>query len=239
MIAWRGASTLAVLAAALITCGPSRAVGFGPTHMVSLKVRVSDHWTRTQDTGCGPVGTGSVNLTETWRRPARALPELDPSAGRWVLLVLSPDGHSALDLSAQRATGTISYANQLSIGGDTGCAGSVDTSGCRTYKLSATSNVFGIDRRSLRVLSTLAVGAQIRPRGSCLIGAYRSLNDINFFAHNLSIKMPSPAVLRSERRAVATGSNHAHMSIPFVESGFTVDETVTQTAVLTLTRIGR
>ncbi len=233
----RAGPALAVLTAALMTCGPSRAIGFRSTHMVSLKVTGSDHWTRTQDTGCGPVGTGSVNFTETWRRPVKAFPEIDPAAGRWVLLVLGPGGHSALDLSAQRAAGTISYANQVSIGGESGCTGSVDTRGCRTYKLGGTTNVFGVDRRSLDVLSSLRVGEQIRPFGSCLVGTYRELNDLDFFAHNLSIRMPSPAVLRAKHRVVLTGSNTQHMTIPFFESGFTVAETVTQTAVVTLTRI--
>jgi hypothetical protein len=227
---------LAVLTAALITCGPSWALGFRFTHMVSLRVTGSDHWTRTQDTGCGPVGTGSVNFSETWRRPVKAFPEVDAAARRWVLLVPGP-GHSALDLAAQRAAGTISYANQVSVGGESGCTGSADTSGCRTYKLGGTTNVFGVDRRSLDVLSSLRVGEQIRPFGSCLVGAYTGLNDLDFFAHKLSIRMPSPAVLRSRHRVVLTGSNTQHMSIPFFESGFTVAETVTQTAVLTLTRI--
>lgn len=236
----RMALSAAAASIALLTLSTSsRAAGFRFTHMVSLKVMVSDHWTRTQDTGCGPVGTGSVSVAETWRRPVKAFPEIDAAAGRWVLLVPGPGGHSALDLSAQRATGTISYANQVSIGGSAGCAGSVDTRGCRTYELGGTTNVFGVDRRSLDVLSSLQVGEQIRPLGSCLIGGYRFLNDLDFFAHKLSIRMAPPAVLRAKRKVVLTGSNTQHMSIPFFESGFTIDETVTQTAVLTLTRIAR
>lgn len=230
--------------ATLALSASARAAGFHFTHMVSLKVTVSDQWTRTQDTGCGPVGTGSLSLSETWRRPVKALPEVDPAAGRWVLLVPGPGGHSALDLSAQPATGTITYANQLSIGGtpiggNGSCTGSVDTRGCRTYKLGAASNVFGIDRRSLHVLSTVRIGQQIRPAGSCVVGAYRLFNDLDFFAHDLSIRMPRPATLRSNRRVVVTGSNTAHVSFPFTESGFTIAETVTQSAVITLTRIAR
>ena len=116
-----------------------------------------------------------------------------------------PGGHSALDLSSQPATGTITYANQLSIGGtpiggNGSCTGSVDTRGCRTYKLGATSNVFGIARRSLRVLSTVRIGQQIRPAGSCFVGAYRLFNDLDFFAHDLSIRMPRPRLNHHCRR---------------------------------------
>lgn len=235
----RAAPVLAVLGAVLAMGGQSRAVEFGPTHMITLTVTVSDHWTRTRELGCGPVGDGSVTFTETWRHPARAFPELDSAGGRWVLLVLGPGGHSALDLGPQRATGKITYANNASIGGPDGCTGSVDTRGCRTYRFDATTNVFGIDRRSVRVLSTLRVGQQIRPLGSCLAGAYTGLNDIDFFNRDLSIRMPSPAAVRTRHRVVLAGSDSAHFRDPVFEDGSIIDETVTQRAVLTLTRIAR
>jgi hypothetical protein len=235
----RALPALALAGVSLALCGQSLAVGFGPTHMVTLKVTASDHWTRTADLGCAPVGDGTVTFTETWRRPARAFPELDSAGRRWVLLVLGPGGHSALDLGPQRATGQITYANNVTIGGSDGCTGSVDTRGCRTYAVDGATNVFGIDRRSMRVLSSLRVGQQIRPRGSCLAGAYTSLNDLNFFNRDLSIRMPSPAAVRTRHKLVLTGSDSGHLRDFALADGSTVDETVTQTAVLTLTRIAR
>lgn len=156
-----------------------------------------------------------------------------------MLLVLAKGGHAALDLGPQRATGKITYTNDVTIGGSDGCTGSVDTRGCRPYAVDGTTNVFGIDRRSLRVLSSLLVGEQIRPRGSCLVGAYAALNDLNFFKEDLSIGMPSPAAVRTRRKLVLTGSDSGHLRDFGLQDGSTVDETVTQTAVLTLTRIGR
>ncbi|MGZ4314148.1 MAG: hypothetical protein ACXVR1_18795, partial [Solirubrobacteraceae bacterium] len=117
------AASLATLAALALSAS-SPAAGFRFTHMVSLTVTVSDHWTRARDIGCGPVGTGSATWTQTWRRPVKAFPELDAAGGRWVLLVPGPGGHSVLDLAAQSAAGTITYANQVSLGGDSGCTGS-------------------------------------------------------------------------------------------------------------------
>lgn len=237
-----GAAALAVVAAALATSGTSAGAAFRFTHMVTLKVTVSDHWTRIRVDQCDPAGAGSVTFTQTWRRPVKAAPQIDPFAGnggRWVLLVPGPGGHSALDLAAQKTTGTISYTSQASVPADRGCTNTVDSRGCRTYKLGATTNVFGIDRHSLRVLSTLLVGPQIHPPGSCLTGIYSGLNDINFFKHDLSIHMPSPALLRSRRKVVLTGSDTGRVKDAVDASDDTLDETVTQTAVLTLTRIGR
>jgi hypothetical protein len=207
--------------------------------MVSLKLTVSDRWTRTEHSGCGPVGTGSTTWMQTWRPPVRAFPELDPAAGRWVLLVPGPGGHSVLDLSAQRAAGTITYANQLTVGGDLGCTGSVDTRGCRSYQLGGTTNVFGIDRRSLVLLSAVRVGEQIRPPKTCVTGEYAGLDDPDFFKRRLSIRMPSPGIVRTRRRLVLTGSDTGHVSGPAFDLGGNIDETVTQTAVVTLTRIAR
>jgi hypothetical protein len=137
------------------------------------------------------------------------------------------------------AAGTITYANQLSVGGDSGCTGSVDTSGCRTYKIGGTTNVFGIDRRSLVLLSAVRVGDQIRPPKTCVTGDYAGLDDPDFFSRRLSIRMPSPELVRTRRRLVLTGSDTGHVSGPAFELGGNIDETVTQTAVLTLTRIAR
>jgi hypothetical protein len=239
LTARRAAAAVIAAIGTLAMAASSPAAGFRFTHMVSLKLTVSDHWTRTQDSGCGPVGTGSATWTETWRHPVKAAPELDPAAGRWVLLVPGPGGHSVLDLSAQKAAGTITYANQLSIGGDTGCTGSVDTRGCRTYKIGGTTNVFGIDRRSLALLSAVHVGDQISPPRSCVTGDYTSLDDPDFFKRRLSIRMPSPGLVRTRRTLVLTGSDTGHVSGPAFNLGGNIDETVTQTAVLTLTRIGR
>lgn len=233
---------LAVLAGAMAVAAPSAGLSLRFTHMVTLKVTVSDHWTRIRQDVCDPAGTGSMTFTQIWRHPVKAAPQIDPFAGnggRWVLLVPGPGGHSALDLAAQKATGTITYTSQASVPTDSGCTDTVDSRGCRTYKLGATTNVFGIDRRSLRVLSTAPIGDQIRPPRSCLTGTYREFNDISFFHHDLSIRMASAAVLRTRRKVVLTGSDNGRVKDAVDASGNTLDETVTQTAVLTLTRIGR
>ncbi|MGZ4172576.1 MAG: hypothetical protein ACXVRN_14535 [Solirubrobacteraceae bacterium] len=163
------AASLATLAALALSAS-SPAAGFRFTHMVSLTVTVSDHWTRARDIGC---------------------------------------------------------------------TGSVETSGCRTYRIGGSTNVFGIDRRSLVVLSSVRVGDQIRPPKSCVTGDYAGLNDPDFFRRKLSIRMPSPALLRGRRKLALTGSETAQVHRPAFTLDGNIDETVTQTAVLTLTRIVR
>jgi hypothetical protein len=222
--------------------GPGIAAGFTLTltHTVDLKVIISDHWTRTTDPGaCGVNGSGAVQATLGWRRPVKARPEIEPAAHRWTLLVLGPGGGSVLDLAPQRIGGTIRYTNQVSESSGDGCTGSVSGRGCRTYPAVGTTNVFGIDRRSLRVLSPLLIGSQIRPRGSCLIGAFVQLNQGDFFNRDLSIRMPAPAVLRRKRTVVVRGSESGHIRNDTLESGTTIVETVTESAIVTFKRIGR
>jgi hypothetical protein len=223
----------------LVAFCPGIAAAFTLTHTVNLKVIISDRWTRTVDPGaCGVNGSGAVNATFSWRRPAKARPEIEPAANRWTLLVLGPGGGSALDLPAQRIKGTIGYTNHVSESSGAGCTGSVNTRGCRTYPAVGTSNVFGIDRRSLRVITPLVIGSQIRPPGSCLFGAYELFNEDDFFKHDLSIRMPAPAVLRRKRTVVVRGSESGHMTTS-LELGTTIVETVTQRAIVTFRRIGR
>lgn len=116
----------------------------------------------------------------------------------------------------------------------------MDSRGCRTYPTAGTANVFGVDRRSLRVISTLQVGAQIRPPGSCRFGEYAALNDPSFFNYkDLSIRMPAPGVPREEGKVIVRGSNTKHLHDNTFEPGGTIDETVTQSAAVTFERIAR
>jgi hypothetical protein len=68
----RALPALALAGVSLAFCGQSLAVGFGPTHMVTLKVTASDHWTRTADLGFAPVGDGTVTFTGRNEPPERS-----------------------------------------------------------------------------------------------------------------------------------------------------------------------
>ncbi len=207
-----------------------------PTHRIDVTVTVSAQWSVSPELGCGPTGSGSTEIKFSWRRPARAHPEINSAAHRWTLLVPGPGGGSALDLGAQRIRGTITFTDHTTMGGGAECTGTMDHSGCHSYPLSGTANVFGIDRRRLRVLASPLFGTQIRPHGSCLSGAYVEFNDGNFFTRPLTVRMPPPGALH-HRRVVARGSDEGRLrDAPFGEND-TITETVTQTAVVTLRRL--
>ena len=228
---------LAAITVALLAAAPqTHALGLRPTHSIDVTVTVSAHWSVRPEFGCGPTGSGSTEIRFTWRRPARAHAELNSAAHRWTLLVPGPGGGSALDLGPQRIKGTITFTDQTTVGGGADCTGSLDHSGCHSYPLSGTANVFGIDRRRLQVLASPLFGTQIRPRGSCQIGAYVELNDLDFFRHPLAVRMPAPSALKG-RRAIARGSDQGQLRDAPFGNDETIDESVTQKAVVTLRRL--
>jgi hypothetical protein len=231
------AANVALAALAVLAASPALAGAFTFTHTVSLKVSITDDWTRTAPLGCGPVGTGSVTSTFRWKRPAKALVEINAAAGRWTLLVPAPHGLSELDLAKQPFSGTITYKNNVTeLATDPEWKGSIDTSGCKTYKVHGTSNVFGLTRGALSVQAGLKIGTELRPPGSCLIGAYLGFGDLNFFGRDLSIKMPAPSALK-HHKVVVSGSDTGRVRDFGLADQTTINEQVTQSATVTFKRI--
>ncbi len=102
------------------------------------------------------------------------------------------------------------------------------------------STLIGATIRGASVQQRAQVGAQIRPPGSCGFGQYAALNDPSFFNYkDLSIRIPAPGVLREEGKVIVRGSNTKHLHDDTFEPGGTIDETVTQSAAVTLKRIAR
>lgn len=231
-------SALCIAMSMAVFASSSSALAFHYTHTVEFTVTVTDHWTRTIQFGCGPAGSGTVRYKVSWRRPVKAQPMINGAAGRWTLLVPGPGGTSELDLSAQKVAGTITYSAQTALTGEMCPAGVVDARGCHSYSLAGdTGEVFGLDRRSLEVNSSVETFSHVRPRGSCQLGIYNSFNDDDFFAHPMTIRMPAPGALR-KRKLIVTGSSTGHFKgdDPSVLNAG-IDETVTKTAAVTFKRL--
>jgi hypothetical protein len=221
-------------AAASASPAAAAARAFALTHSITTKVTIVDEWTRTPEPGCSVQGSGSVKATLAWARPARARPLISPGAGRWVLLVPGTIGSAVLDLRAQPTTGTIAYVDNTTDVGE--CELPRDRSGCGTYKLGGRANVYGLDRRSLTVETSLRVGSQLETR-RCQVGIYVGLNDRHFFRRPLTLTMPSVATLARRSRVPLHTSRTGHIHLPTNHA--ILDETVTETVDVTLTRLHR
>jgi len=228
-------------AALLLAAGVAGASVPGPlryTHSVTATVTVSDEWTRSAVPGfCSEQGSGVITAELKWKHPARARVEIEPAAGRWTLLVPG-FGHSVLDLGAQAAAGSIAYsANLAQVGECEGAPSAIVTAGCSTYPLAGTANVFGLDRHRLRADASIVVGTHLSPSHGCPIGAFRGFNSAEVFAQPLSVAMPTKAAFARQRVVVLHGTDVGHIHEDLGLGNANLDETVTERATVTFTRL--